>query len=104
MTVKFILSSDAIQEVHKMSNVEFFTNSNFKVLSYLYKNKDANNQVKTTQEEIGQALNMNRTTINYIIKGLKEKGYIIHDESRVGRYYLTEEAITIVESFEKSKV
>lgn len=87
-----------------MSNVEFFTNSNFKVLSYLYKNKDANNQVKTTQEEIGQALNMNRTTINYIIKGLKEKGYIIHDESRVGRYYLTEEAITIVESFEKSKV
>ena len=88
----------------KMSNVEFFTNSNFKVLSYLYKNKDANNQVKTTQEEIGQALNMNRTTINYIIKGLKEKGYIIHDESRVGRYYLTEEAITIVESFEKSKV
>lgn len=87
-----------------MSNVEFFTNSNFKVLSYLYKNKDANNQVKTTQEEIGQALNMNRTTINYIIKGLKEKGYIIHDESRVGRYYLTEEAITIVESFERSKV
>ena len=87
-----------------MSNVEFFTNSNFKVLSYLYKNKDVNNQVKTTQEEIGQALNMNRTTINYIIKGLKEKGYIIHDESRVGRYYLTEEAITIVESFEKSKV
>ena len=54
-----------------MSNVEFFTNSNFKVLSYLYKNKDAHNQVKTTQEEIGQALNMNRTTINYIIKGLK---------------------------------
>ena len=87
-----------------MPNIEFFTNSNFKVLSYLYKNKDANNQVKTTQEEIGQALNMNRTTINYIIKGLKEKGYIIHDESRVGRYYLTKEAITIVESFEKSKV
>lgn len=73
-------------------------------MSYLYKNKDANNQVKTTQEEIGQALNMNRITINYIIKGLKEKGYIIHDESRVGRYYLTEKAITIVESFEKSKV
>ena len=84
-----------------MSNIEFFTNSNFKVLSYLYENKDKENLVKITQEEIGTALNMNRTTVNYIMKKLKEKGYIIHDESKVGRYYLTEEAIKIVEPFKK---
>ena len=84
-----------------MSNIEFFTNSNFKVLSYLYDNKDKENLVKITQEEIGMALNMNRTTVNYIMKKLKEKGYIIHDESKVGRYYLTEEAIKIVEPFKK---
>ena len=84
-----------------MSNIEFFTNSNFKVLSYLYENKDKENLVKITQEEIGMALNMNRTTVNYIMKKLKEKGYIIHDESKVGRYYLTEEAIKIVEPFKK---
>ena len=57
-----------------MPNIEFFTNSNFKVLNYLYENKDTENQVKITQDEIGKALNMNRTTINYIMKGLKEKG------------------------------
>ena len=84
-----------------MSNIEFFTNSNFKVLSYLYENKDKENLVKITQEEIGTALNMNRTTVNYIMKKLKEKGYIIHDESKVGRYYLTDEAIKIVEPFKK---
>ena len=84
-----------------MSNIEFFTNSNFKVLSYLYENKDKENLVKITQEEIGMALNMNRTTVNYIMKKLKEKGYIIHDESKVGRYYLTDEAIKIVEPFKK---
>ena len=82
-----------------MPNIDFFTNSNFKVLNYLYENKGKDNLVKITQDEIGQALNMNRTTINYIMKGLKEKGYIIHDESRVGRYYLTKEAIKIVENF-----
>ena len=59
-----------------MERLEFFTNSNFKVLNYLYENKDTENQVKITQDEIGKALNMNRTTINYIMKGLKEKGYI----------------------------
>lgn len=84
-----------------MERLEFFTNSNFKVLNYLYENKDTENQVKITQDEIGKALNMNRTTINYIMKGLKEKGYIIHDDSRVGRYYLTEEAVKIVENFIK---
>lgn len=84
-----------------MSNIEFFTNSNFKVLSYLYENKDKENLVKITQEEIGTALNMNRTTVNYIMKKLKEKGYIVHDESKVGRYYLTDKAIKIVEPFKK---
>ena len=85
-----------------MPNIEFFTNSNFKVLNYLYENKDTENQVKITQDEIGKALDMNRTTVNYIMKGLKEKGYVIHDDSRVGRYYLTEEAVKIVELFRKS--
>ena len=40
---------------------------------------------------------MNRTTVNYVIKELKEQCCIIHDDSKVGRYYLTDVGIKTVE-------
>lgn len=80
-----------------MPDISVFTNSKYKVLSYLYENKDENNLIKITQNEIGEALEMNRTTVNYVIKVLKEHCCIIHDDSKVGRYYLTDVGIKTVE-------
>ena len=53
-----------------MPKITGLTNNNFKVLSYFYDNKNGENLVKTTQDEIGKALEMNRSTINYIVKWL----------------------------------
>lgn len=85
-----------------MSNVSNFTNEKFRVLAHLYDMKDKDNQVKITQTEICSDLDLSRATVNNIFKTLKENGYLIHDESRVGRYYLTEEAINVVETFRKT--
>ena len=85
-----------------MSNIDTFTNENFRVLSYLYDNKNKDNLVKTTQTELSNELSLSRSTINSIFKQLKERGYLIHDESRVGRYYLTDKAINVVEMFRKT--
>ena len=85
-----------------MYDVEVFTNNNFKVLSYFYDNKDTNNLIKTTQKEVGDALKLSRVTINTVLKKLKDDGYIIHDSTRVGRYYLTELGIKMVEIFRKA--
>ena len=80
-----------------MPKITGLTNNNFKVLSYFYDNKDNENLVKTTQDEVGKALEMNRSTINYIVKWLKNEGYITQDITRVGRYYLTEKGLKTVE-------
>ena len=80
-----------------MPKITGLTNNNFKVLSFFYDNKDNENLVKTTQDEVGKALKMNRSTINYIVKWLKEEGYITQDITRVGRYYLTDKGLKTVE-------
>ena len=80
-----------------MPKITGLTNNNFKVLSYFYDNKDNENLVKTTQDEVGKALKMNRSTINYIVKWLKNEGYITQDITRVGRYYLTDKGLKTVE-------
>ena len=85
-----------------MSGMESLVNNNFKVLAYMYDNKDKENLVKITQAEIGKALELNRGTINYVFKSLKENDYLIHDETRIGRYYLTEKAVKTVEMFRKT--
>ena len=84
-------------EVYEMPKITGLTNNNFKVLSYFYDNKDNENLVKTTQDEVGKALEMNRSTINYIVKWLKNEGYITQDITRVGRYYLTDKGLKTVE-------
>lgn len=85
-----------------MSNVSNFTNEKFRVLAHLFDMKDKDNQVKVTQTEICSDLDLSRATVNNIFKKLKESNYLIHDETRVGRYYLTEEAINVVETFRKT--
>ena len=86
-----------------MSNPEALTNDNFKVLSFLYENKDKSNLIRFTQGEIADDLGFSRPTVNSIFKQLKEAGYLIHDTSKIGRYYLTEDAIKVVETFRKLK-
>ena len=84
-----------------MGNIESLTNNNFKLLSYLYDRKDKDNLVRITQTETSKELELNRGTVNLIFKSLKENGYLVHDETRVGRYYLTENAVKTVELFRK---
>ena len=85
-----------------MGNIESLTNNNFKLLSYLYDRKDKDNLVRITQTEISKELELNRGTVNLVFKSLKENGYLVHDETRVGRYYLTEGAVKTVELFRKN--
>ena len=80
-----------------MANLHSLTNSNFKLLYYLYEKKDADNLVRITQTEISEDLCLNRGTVNEIFKSLKENGFLIHDKTRIGRYYLTDEAIKVIE-------
>ena len=85
-----------------MKNIESLTNTNFKILSYLYDAKDEKHLVRRTQTEISKDLQLSRATVNAAFKSLKENGYLMHDESRVGCYYLTEEAVKIVGLFRKN--
>lgn len=85
-----------------MANLHSLTNSNFKLLYYLYNKKDTDNLVRITQTEISEDLCLNRGTVNEIFKSLKENGFLVHDKTRVGRYYLTDEAVEVIEAL-KSK-
>lgn len=86
-----------------MSIVEF-TNDNFRVLAYLYDNMDTSRLVKITQQEVSDALGISRVTINKIFKQLKGGDYITQDSTKVGRYYLTESSVRLVESFRQSQL
>ena len=84
-----------------MSKVTEFTNENFRVLAFLYDNKTKGNEIKFTQQEIGDELSISRVTINKIFKKFKSNGYITQDKSRIGRYHLTEKGMSIVETIRK---
>lgn len=86
-----------------MANLHSLTNSNFKLLHYLYGKKDKNNLVRITQTEISEDLCLNRGTVNEIFKSLKENGFLIHDKTRIGRYYLTDEAVEVIEVFNRNE-
>lgn len=85
-----------------MSNIDTFTNDNFKILAYLYDIKGFDNYARITQQEIADEITMSRATINKIIKQLKNENYIIQDSTHIGRYLLTGNAISAVEIFRKS--
>lgn len=84
-----------------MANIDILTNKTYSVLSFLYENKDEDNLVKITQTELSEKVGINRTLINSIFKSLSDNGYIEQDKTRVGRYYLTDTAIKVVEDFKK---
>lgn len=84
-----------------MPNPSVLTNDNYLILFYLYKNKDKDKLIKVTQGELAEIMGYSRPTINTAFKTLKEAGYLIHDRTRVGRYYLTDDAIELIETFKK---
>ena len=86
-----------------MNAEKVFTNDNFRILSILYSRKDETNLVKITQLELAEELHMSRATINMIFKTLKENGYLTHNTKRVGHYYLTAEALKVIETFRSLK-
>ena len=84
-----------------MANPAVLTNDNYLILFYLYNNKDKDQLIKVTQSELAEIMGYSRPTINASFKVLKEAGYLIHDKTRVGRYYLTNDAIELIETFKK---
>lgn len=86
-----------------MADISIFTTNTYRVLAYMYENKDKNNIVNITQNEIAQALDLNKSSVNMMMKTLKEKGFVIQDEEHLGRYSLTESAIKTVSLFKKSE-
>lgn len=82
-----------------MFQIQHFTNDNFRTLAYLYDIKGANNKAHITQQEIADVLEISRVTINKIIGELRSSGYLEQDGNHVGRYILTEKAISVIETF-----
>lgn len=86
-----------------MADISIFTTNTYRVLAYMYENKDKNNIVNITQNEIAQALDLNKSSVNMMMKTLKEKGFVIQDEEHLGRYSLTEIGVKTVSLFKKSE-
>ena len=86
-----------------VADISIFITNTYRVLSYMYDKKDKNNVVSITQNEIAQALELNKSTVNMFMKTLKEKGYVVQDEEHLGRYYLTESAVKTVSLFKKTE-
>ena len=86
-----------------MADIGILTTNTYRVLAYMYDNKDKNNVVKITQNEIAQALELNKSSINMMMKSLKEKGFVIQDEEHLGRYSLTDVGVKTVLLFKKSE-
>ena len=86
-----------------MADIKILTNNTNRVLSYLFDKKDRNNLVVVTQNEVSKDLDLNKTTVNTIMRNLKENGYITQDENHVGRYSLTDAGVKTVSLFRKSE-
>ena len=86
-----------------MANSYILIKNNFKVLLWMYDRKDDDNLVKVTQLELAENIGLSRPTVNIIFSKLKDAGYLIHNDKRVGHYYLTDDAIKVIETFRKLK-
>lgn len=84
-----------------MQDFNIFINSTYRVLEYLYDKRDVDNLIRITQNEIAKAINLSRVTISTSFKELKEKGYLIHDETRVGCYYITDKAVKFIKTLKE---
>ena len=85
-----------------MANVKYCTNDKFRALAYLYDVKGNDNRARITQQEVADELGLSRVTINGIFKQLKDDGYLQQDTVHIGRYLLTEKAISAIETFRNS--
>ena len=80
-----------------MSEIEKFVNTRYRVLRYLIENKDRNNIVHCTQDEVGTSLSLSRGTINRVLNELKDDGYI-EDNNHYWEYKLTNKAINVAKT------
>lgn len=74
-----------------------FTNTNFVILSYLYDEKNEENIIKITQNEVADKLNLSRVTVNKAFAIFVQNGYICKDIKHVGRYSITALGCKIVD-------
>ena len=79
--------------------IKCFVNDNFRTLSYLYDIKGPDNRARITQQEVADALEISRATLNKIMSELKKEGYIQQDGNYNGRYVVTDAAISVIETF-----
>lgn len=86
-----------------MPNIKILTTNTYKVLSLMYDKRDKDNVVYITQNEIADELDLNKSTINLMIKALRENEYITQDEKHMGRYALTDAGVKTVVLFRKSE-
>ena len=85
------------------TDMDIFFNDNYKVLSFLYDNKDEKNNVKITHKEISKVLNLSRNTIVKILKILKDSGYVIQPPNKYGSYQLSDKAVILVKTINMLK-
>ena len=79
--------------------IKCFINDNFRTLSYLYDIKGEDNRARITQQEVADALGVSRSTLNKNKKKLKKEGYVEQDGNYMGRYVVTDAAISVIETF-----
>lgn len=77
--------------------IKDFTNNNFVILAHLFDERNNDNVIKTTQDEVAETLNMSRVTVNRSFALLINNGYIYKDTKHIGRYVLTDLGCKIVE-------
>ena len=82
-----------------MTELEYFTNTRFLILIYLYKIRDRENRANITQKEIGDKIGISRITANKIIGELRDNGYIKTDANHLGRYIITDKAKSVLNTF-----
>ena len=86
-----------------MADISVLTTNTYRVLRYMFDKRDKNNVVNITQNEIAKYLDLNKSSVNMMMKTLKEKGFVIQDEEHLGRYNLTDIGVKTVSLFKKSE-
>ena len=86
-----------------MGKLDRFLTDDFRVLAYLYRNKNADDKVSATQQEIADDVGLGRTTVNGILQELKRDGYLQSDGEHRGRYVLTIKTIVLVKHMQKTE-
>ena len=84
-----------------MGRLDRFITDDFRVLAYLYRNKNSDDKVSATQQEIAEDVGLGRTTVNGILQELKRDGYLQNDGERRGRYVLTAKTLVLVKHMQK---